>query len=131
ALAAVRGAHLLQSRRDLADGRVPVDGLERAVGALTLRMEHPLAPAVLVMVEPERLLAGVSPGRRMRLVAPDLLEAAPIVATEPDQDAAVALAEDTGARFPLTRTLDLDFGAHRDLLGGIGTGWCSVEVSLG
>jgi hypothetical protein len=47
----------------------------------------------------------------MGLVAADLLEPAAVIATEPDQDPAIAFAEDAGARFPLTRAL----GAHLEI----------------
>ena len=111
-LAAVGVANRAQSRGDLGDGGVPVDRLEGPVGSLAQRMEDPLPAAVLVVVEAERLLARVAPGRRVRLVPADLLEATAVVAAEPDQDPAVALAQDAGARLPLGPTVGLGGGIH-------------------
>ena len=75
-LAAVGVTDLAEPGGDLADRRVPVDLLERAVGAPPQRVQDPLAAAVLVVVEPQRLLARVALRRRMGLVATDPLERA-------------------------------------------------------
>ena len=63
------------------------------------RVQHPLAATVLVVVEPQRLLARVPLRRRVVLVAPDPLERAPVGA-ESDLDAAVALAQDARRLLP-------------------------------
>ena len=60
-------------------------------------------PAVLVVVEPQCLLARVALRRGMGLVAADPFEAAAVDSAESDLDAAVALAQDAGGRFPLGR----------------------------
>src|SRR4029453_8978516 len=117
-LAAVRIAHGAEPCRPLRGSRGPVDRLEGAVGAAAQGMEHPLTPAVLIVIEPQRLLAGVALGRRMRLVTADLLEAAAILSAEPDQDAAVALAEDAGAGAPRRRRVGSSRGSHRRDLPG-------------
>src|SRR5690606_21346281 len=49
---------------------VPADALERAVGAAPQRVGEPVR-AVLVVVEPQRLLARVAPRGRVPPVAPD------------------------------------------------------------
>ena len=60
---------------DLGDRGVPVDLLVAAVGAAAHRRGQPGA-VVLVVVEPQRLVAGVALRRRMLLVAADLGERA-------------------------------------------------------
>ncbi len=112
-LAAVRIAHGAEPRRYLGDRRGPVDRHEGAVGAPAQGMEHPLTPAVLIVIEPQRFLAGVALGSRMRLVTADLLEAAAVFPAEPDQDPAVAFAEDAGTRAPRRRGVGSSRGAHR------------------
>ena len=104
-----------QPRGDLGDGGVPIDLLEGAVRSLAQGMEDPLATAVLVVVEAERLLARISLGRRVGLVPADLLEVAAIVAAEPDQDAAVALTEDARGRLPFDRAVGPRIGSHLDV----------------
>ena len=114
ALATMGVAHRRQPTGDLANGGVPVDHLEAAVGAPAQRMGHPLtagrhagpighgsATGVLVVVEAERLLARVALRRRMALVASDALEP-PGVLERPQAhlDAAVAFAEDAGRLLP-------------------------------
>ena len=113
-VAAVGVAHGAEPGRHLADGGVPVDLLERAVGPAPQRAGQALARAghagrrhcaaagVLVVVEPQGLLARVALRHRVRLVAADALEPAAVVAAEPHLDAAVALAEDAGGRVPLS-----------------------------
>ena len=98
-LPAVGVAHLGEPGRHLGDGGVPVDLLERAVVAAAQRGRQPV-PAVLVVVEAQRLLARVALRRRVGLVAADALEAATVVAAEAHLDAAVALAEDAGRWLP-------------------------------
>src|SRR5690606_38120364 len=98
-LAAVRVAHPGQARRHLADGGVPVDGLEAAVGAAAERRGHPVA-AALVVVEAVRLLAGVALRRGMALVAAQPDQAAAVGAAELDLQSAVALAQDAGGWLP-------------------------------
>src|SRR5262249_54739420 len=100
-LATVRVPHGREPPGDFSDGRVPVDLREGAVRAAAQRMEHALAPAVLIVVEAERLLTRVAFRARMGLVAPDLLEPATVLAAQLDEDAAVALAEDARCRFPV------------------------------
>src|SRR3989442_12688397 len=51
----------------------------------------------------------------MRLVAPNLLETATVLAAELDEDAAIALAEDARRRFPVGSTLGGCLGRHRIL----------------
>src|SRR5215510_6278384 len=114
-LAAVRVAHGREPSGDFGHRGVPVDLLERTVCAAPQRMEHALAAAVLIVVEAEGFLTGVALRARMRLVAPDLLETATVLAAELDQDAAVALAEDARRRFPVGSTLGGDRGRHRRL----------------
>jgi hypothetical protein len=64
-------------------------------------MEDALLATILIVIEPEGLLAGIALGRRVGLVAADLLEVATGVAAEPDQDPAIALTEDARGRLPL------------------------------
>ena len=90
--AAVGVAHGRQPVGDLTDGRVPVDLLVRAIGATTQRLVQPLTSPVLVVVEPQGLLAGVALRRRVGLVATDAVER-PAVSAQSHLDAAVALAQ--------------------------------------
>src|SRR5581483_3381143 len=99
-LTAVLGADGPQPGGDLGDGGVPADLLVGAVGPAAQRAQHPLGAAVLVAVQPQRLLAGVALGARVPLVAPHLLQAAAVGATEADLEAAVALAQDAGGGRP-------------------------------
>ena len=98
-VAAVGVTHRRQPRGHLAHGGVPVDLLERAVGPAAQRVEHPLATAVLVVVEAQRLLARVALRGRVVLVATDPLERVPVGA-EAHLDAAVALAQDARRLVP-------------------------------
>src|SRR5262245_31989558 len=94
-------------------------------------MEHPITPAVLIVIEPQRLLARVALGRRMRLVTADLIEAAAALPAEPDQDPAVAFAEDAGARAPRGYRLGPSRGAHDAIswAGGPPAGvWCKYPM---
>src|SRR6185295_3141555 len=95
--AAVRVAHLGDALRDLGDRGVPVDRLVRAVGAPAHRAREPVA-RVLVVVEPQTLLARVALRPRVRLVAADARDATPLGA---HLDPAVDAAEDAGARTPV------------------------------
>src|SRR5262249_4304531 len=114
-VAAVGVADRGQPRRDLGDRRVPVDLLEGPIRAFAQRVEDPLAAAVLVMVEAERLLAGVALGGGMRLVPADLLEPAAGLAPEPDQNPAVTLAQDAGGGLQGGGAIGLPVRAHRDI----------------
>ncbi len=98
-LPAVGVADLGEAGRHLGDGGVPVDLLEGAVGAPAQRAGQAVA-AVLVVVEPQRLLARVALGGRVGLVAPDAGERPSVVAAEAHLDAAVALAQDAGGLVP-------------------------------
>ncbi len=95
-LAAVRVADRGAAFDDLGDRRVPVDLLEAPVGTAPERRRQPV-PAVLVVVEPHRLVARVAAGARVLAVAADTLEPAPV---ELNLDPAVALAEDAGGLCP-------------------------------
>src|SRR5262245_19939742 len=112
-LAAVRVPHGREPPGDLGHRGVPVDLLERAVRATAQRMEHALAPTVLIVIEAKGLLTGIALRAGMRLVAPDLLKTATVLTAELDQDAAVALAEDARRRFPVGSALGGDLGRHR------------------
>src|SRR5262249_36767207 len=101
--------------RDLADRRVPVDLLEAAVAAPAKRFREPVW-TVLVVVEPERLLAGVPLRGRMRVVAAHAHQAPPVRAAELHLDAAVALAQDAGGRLPVG---DAGGGLVSGLFGGL------------
>src|SRR5690606_6666 len=63
-------AYREQPLGDLGDRRVPVDAFEGAVRAAAQRVGEAVR-AVLIVVEPQRLLAGVALGGRVRLVTPD------------------------------------------------------------
>ena len=84
----------------LADRRVPVDLLVRPVRPPAQRAQQPLTAPVLVVVEAQRLLAGVALRRRMGLVASDPFEG-PAVAAETDLHPAVALTQDARRLMPL------------------------------
>ena len=98
-VAAVRVANGAEPGGHLADRRVPVDLLVRAIVTATQRVQDALPATVLVEVEAQRLLTRVALRRRMILVAADPLERPP-VGTEPHLDAAVALAQDAGSLVP-------------------------------
>src|SRR5437867_3241371 len=82
-LAAVAVDDARERGGDLGDGRVPVDLLVRPVRPPPQRGRQAV-PAVLVVVEPERLLTGVALGGRVRLVTPDAFEAAPVLTAPAD-----------------------------------------------
>ena len=102
-LAAMGVANRRQPLGDLANGGVPVDLLEGSVGSSAQRAQQPLTATVLVVVEAERLLAGVALRRRVGLVATDPFEGPP-VGSQADLDPAVALAQDAGGLMPLGRS---------------------------
>ena len=109
-LSAVLVTYRCEPLRDLGDRGVPVDLLEAAVLAPAQRRGQAVT-AVLVVVEPEGLVAGVPLRCRVGLVAADLLERAPL---ELDLDPAVALAQDAGGLLPLAgRMWLLRAGARR------------------
>jgi len=95
-VAAVLGPDGRQPLGDLGDRGVPVDLLIGPVGTPSQRARQPDRPR-LVVVEPQRLLAGVALGARMRLVAADLGQSPPF---DLHLDPAVALAQDAGALLP-------------------------------
>jgi hypothetical protein len=110
--AAVHVADRRQASGHLADGGVPVDLLEGAVGAAAQRHGQPIR-AVLVVIEPQRLVAGIARGDRMGPVAADAREAP---AVELHLDAAVALAQDARGALPVA--VSSRFG-HRILPGAV------------
>jgi hypothetical protein len=97
--AAVRGLDACEPRRDLTDGRVPIDCFERPVGATSHRRRDALR-AVLVVVETQRLFTGVALRGGVVLVATDANELPARLTAELDLDPAVALAQDAGALVP-------------------------------
>jgi hypothetical protein len=99
-LAAVTVDDALDTGGHLGDGRVPVDLLVRPVRPAAQRRRQAV-PAVLVVVEAQRLLAGVALRGRVRLVAPDPFETAPVLTPLADLDAAVDVAEDAGGLLPV------------------------------
>ena len=99
-LAAVRVAHRGEALRDLADRGVPVDLLEAAVGAAAQRHGQPVR-AVLVVIEPRRLLARIAARGRVGVVAAYAHQTPAVFAAELHLDPAVALAQDAGGRFPV------------------------------
>ena len=100
---------------DLGDRGVPVD---LGVGAVGLALERAGQPAlhVLVVVDAERLLAGVALGADVALVAADPGDLALVDA---HLDAAVVAAEDAGGGVPHLRRIGLDglVGAGRRGVG--------------
>ena len=97
-VAAVGVADVCEALGDLGDRGVPVDLLVAAVGAAPHRRGQPGA-VVLVVVQAQRLVAGVALRTRMVLVSADLRERA---AFGLDDDSAVALAEDARGGLPVT-----------------------------
>src|SRR4029079_14403092 len=95
-VAAVRVGDAPEARRDLGNRGVPVDFLIAAVGAPAHGGGQPVA-IVLVVIQPQRLVAGVPLRGGMVLVAADLGE---VAAVELHDDAAVALAEDACGGLP-------------------------------
>ena len=118
-LSAVGIADVGQTLGHLADGRVPVDGLEGAVVAAT-EWRGEAVGAVLVEIELVGLLAGVAPGRRVLAIAPEAHQLAAVVPTELDLDAAVALTQDAGRLSPHA------FGHRRSLRDRIGANLVSL-----
>ncbi|COV84551.1 Uncharacterised protein [Mycobacterium tuberculosis] len=98
---------LFESLGNLDNRRVPVDLLVGAIGSAAHRRAQ-ASPVVLVMVQPQRLVAGAARRPRMRLVAPDAGQSAIV---DLHDDAAVALAEDARGGQPIRA------GHHRLLSG--------------
>ena len=73
--------------------------LERPVRAPAQRRRQAIR-AVLIAIQPVRLLAGVAARRRMRLVAAHLHQMPPVLPAEHHLEAAVALAKDAGRPLP-------------------------------
>ena len=96
-VAAVGVANVLETLGDLDNRCVPVDFLEGAVGAAPHRRGQASA-IVLVMVQPQGLVAGVALRPRMLLVASDAGQCAVF---DLNDDAAVALAEDARGGLPI------------------------------
>ena len=111
-LTAVRVAHAGEARGHLAYRGVPVDLLERAVGAAPQRLRQPLR-TVLVEVEARGLLARVALRDRVRVVAAHPDEAAPVGTAELHLDPAIALAQDAGGRLPIGRRSRGHLGSPR------------------
>ena len=88
----------LEAHRDLGDRGVPVDLLVAAVRPATQRRGQPRG-GVLVVVEAQRLVAGVALRRRVVLVAANLGQ---VPSFGLDDDAAVALTEDAGGGLPVS-----------------------------
>src|SRR3954454_25094127 len=88
----------LEARRDLRNCGVPVDFLIATIWASAHGRGQPVA-VVLVVIQPQRLVAGVALRGGMVLVATDLGE---VTAVELHDDAAVALAEDACGLLPVT-----------------------------
>jgi len=97
-LSAVLVAHSGEALGHLTHHSVPVDLLERAVGTPAKGIEDTLATPVLVVVEPQRLLARVPLRRGVGLVAADAHHRRPVGA---HLDAAVDRAEDAGGLVPV------------------------------
>src|ERR1700736_6745806 len=97
-VAAVGVTNVLDALPDFGDRSVPVDFLVAAVGGSAHRGRQPVG-VVLVVVEPQRLVAGVALRGRVVLVAADLGEVATV---ELHDDAAVALTQDARGGFPIS-----------------------------
>ncbi len=128
-LASMGVANRRQPLGDLANGGVPVDLLEGSVVSSTKRAQQPLTAPVLVVVEAQRLLAGVALRRRVGLVAADPFEG-PSVTSQADLDPAVAFAQDAGGLTPVSRLHHLGSVGHRSssrrscaVRGTVGAGW--------
>ena len=102
----------LETRGDFGNCGVPVDFLVAAVGTPAHRGGQPVA-VVLVVIQPQRLVAGIALRGGMVLVAADLGE---VAAVELHDDAAVALAEDARGGLPVLRSSGLS--GHRGFLSG-------------
>ncbi len=101
-------AHPGQPFGDLGDGGVPIDLFVCAVGAAPHGRGEAVA-AVLVVVEPQRLLAGVALRADVLLVAADTGKPPPV---EPHFYPTVRLTENAGGLVPGGRV-----GGHRALPG--------------
>src|SRR5208282_3183366 len=97
ARAAISVAHLDQALGDLADGGVPADFLEAAVGAPPQRRCQPVS-AILVIVKPLRLLAGVAARRDVLAISTNARDVASV---ELDLDPAVDAAQDADGLLPV------------------------------
>ena len=97
ARAAVSVAHALEASRDLANSGVPVDFLEGAVWASTQRRGQAV-PAVLVVVNPLRLLASVTLRGHVIAISTDARDVAPV---ELYLDPAVNAAQDANGLLPV------------------------------
>src|ERR1700739_2404549 len=95
---AVGVTDVLEPLGDLDNRGVPVDLLVAAVGTPAHRRRQASA-IVLVVVQPQRLVAGVTLRSRVLLVAPDARQAAILDLYD---DAAVAFAEDACGGLPFT-----------------------------
>ena len=103
----------LEARGDLGNRGVPVDFLVAAVGTPAHGGGQPIA-VVLVVVQPQRLVAGVTLRGGMVLVAADLGEVATV---ELHDDAAVAFAQDAGGGLPITDHGGVSFQTSRPAAG--------------
>ena len=90
-------AHLEEARGDLADCGVPVDFLESAVGPPPHRRGQPI-PAILVVVNPLRLLAGIALRRDMLPVTADTRD---MPSLELHLDSAIDTAQDANRLLPV------------------------------
>src|SRR5208282_251890 len=90
ARAAVSVAHSLEAGSDLVNRGIPIDFLERSVGAAPKRRRQPVL-AVLVVVDPLRLLAGVAVRRDVLAIPTHASDTAPV---ELHFDSAVHTAQD-------------------------------------
>ena len=113
--ATVGVAYRGESLGDLGDRGVPVDRLEHPVGLPAKRRGQPM-PAVLVVVEPECLLARVAPRGRMRLVA---AHAHDVSVVDTDLETAVDGAEDAGRGVPRRVVVGSSAPLRRRLHGAV------------
>src|ERR1700730_6067328 len=97
-VAAVVVTNVLEALRDFGDRGVPVDFLVAAVGGSAHRGRQPVG-VVLVVVEPQRLVAGEALRRWGVLVAADLGETATGAV---HTDGAGAIAQEARCRFPVS-----------------------------
>src|ERR1700756_3640721 len=97
-VSAVAVADVLEPLGDLDNRGVPVDLLKGSVGASAHRRSQASA-VVLVMIQPQRLVAGVTLRPGMLLVAPDARQSAVL---DLHDDAAVAFAQDACGGLPFT-----------------------------
>src|SRR5262249_54173649 len=90
AMTAVLVAQRHQLARDLFDGGLPLDRLERSIASPAQRRAQSIG-VVLIPIEARRLLTDVTPGRRMCVVADD---AGQLAVLDGDLEPAVLRAED-------------------------------------